>query len=403
MPSLSKKRRELLSRFQQPSEDDPHPSKSGVLLSDEIQFYAEHHHLIHPFERENLKPAAYELTLGDEYFLNGEYRSLGLQRDNDTVKIPPFEVAVLKTAEILCLPRYIIGRWNIKVRHAYSGLLWVGGPQVDPGWVGHLFCPIYNLSDKPVTLHIGDQIAVIDFVKTTPFDKAKSQNELLRYRYPPTRNIVQDFQIDDLRSALFTTAAQKLKEFEEAITTMTTRFTIFTQISFAVFALVISLLAIVSKVNADNLVLGTAVWGGMILMISIFAVLVVLFSNVPWRVGPLVYELYGRVMGDRAEDAMRFLRRRWWVGLVTSIVLAIAGAYGGYTILEPYFRDLRQQQLLTKSDLVPLEASLNIDLRHLSERLTRLEGTRYATVDDLETLKTTVEQSIQSVRSTTNK
>jgi hypothetical protein len=335
--------------------------------------------------------------------LNGEYRSLGPQSDKDTVRIPPFEVAVLKTAEILCLPRYIIGRWNIKVRHAYSGLLWVGGPQVDPGWVGHLFCPIYNLSDKPVTLHIGDQIAVIDFVKTTPFDKTKSKNALLRYPYPPTRNIMQDFQIDDLRSALFTTAGQKLKEFEEAITTMTTRFTIFTQISFAIFALVISLLAIVSKVNAENLVLGTAVWGGMILMISIFDTLVVLFSNVPWRVGPLVYELYGRVMGDRAEDAMRFLRRRWWVGLVTSIVLAIAGAYGGYTILEPYFRDLRQQQLLTKSDLVPLEASLNIDLRDLSERLTRLERSRNATVDDLETLKTTVEQLIQSLRSTTNK
>jgi deoxycytidine triphosphate deaminase len=232
MPSLSKKRRDLLSRFHPPSEHDPHPSKLGVLLSDEIQFYAEHHNLIWPFHRENLKPAAYELTLGDEYFLNGEYRSLG--SDNTTVRIPPFEVAVLKTAEILCLPRYIIGRWNIKVRHAYSGLLWVGGPQVDPGWVGHLFCPIYNLSDKPVTLRIGDQIAVIDFVKTTPFDETKSKAELLRYRYPPIRNIMQDFQIDGLRSALFTTAGQKLKDFEEAITTMTTRFTIFTQISFAI-------------------------------------------------------------------------------------------------------------------------------------------------------------------------
>src|SRR5437667_8631023 len=111
----------------------------------------------------------------------------------------------------------------------------------------------------------------------------------------------------------------------------------------------------------------------MILMISIFATLVVLFSNVPWRVGPLVYELYGRVMGDRAEDAMRFLRRRWWAGLVTSIVLATGGAYGGYIILEPYFRDLRQQHLLTKSDLVPLETSMSVNVRDLSERLTRLE------------------------------
>jgi hypothetical protein len=37
MPSLSEKRRDLLSRFHPPSEHDPHPSKLGVLLSDEIR------------------------------------------------------------------------------------------------------------------------------------------------------------------------------------------------------------------------------------------------------------------------------------------------------------------------------------------------------------------------------
>ena len=104
MPSLSTKRRELLSRFHQPSEDDPHPSKAGVLLSDEIKFYADYHNLIFPFDHDNLKPAAYELTLGDEYFLNGEYHSLESKSGTDTVRIPPFEVTVLKTAEILCLP-----------------------------------------------------------------------------------------------------------------------------------------------------------------------------------------------------------------------------------------------------------------------------------------------------------
>jgi hypothetical protein len=53
MPSLVKKRRDLLSKFHQPSEDDPHPSTLGVLLSDEIQFYVEHCNLICPFDRKN--------------------------------------------------------------------------------------------------------------------------------------------------------------------------------------------------------------------------------------------------------------------------------------------------------------------------------------------------------------
>lgn len=404
MPSLSNKRSHQLSELQQltPSEEDPHADRTGVLLSDEIQFYAEHCRLIVPFSKENLKPAAYELTVGDEYFLNGEYRLLGNTADDDTIiRIPPFEVAVLKTAEILCLPRYIIGRWNIKVKHAYSGLLWVGGPQVDPGWVGHLFCPIYNLSDKPVTLHVGDQIAVMDFVKTTPYDKRKSESELLRYPYPPSRKIIEDYQIDDLRSALFTNASQKLMEFEEEIRNMTTRFSTFTSLSFLIFALMISALAIIPKGNAENLALGTAIWGSLNFALSIFAVLIVLFSNVQRRVGPLVYQLYGRVMGDRAGVAMRFLRRRWWAGLVISILLSAGAGAGLYAVIEPNFRNLRGQLVLTKSDLTPVTGSLSHDLGQLSERLIRVEQSRTASADDLERVKADLEHQIESIRSST--
>jgi deoxycytidine triphosphate deaminase len=138
---------------------DPHSNIHGVLLSDEIELYVQNCNLIDPFDRANLKPAAYELTVGDEYFISGEFLTLeSAGKENSKIIIPPFEVAVLKTTELLCLPRYLIGRWNIRVKHAYSGLLWVGGPQVDPGYVGFLFCPIYNLSDKPVTLNVGDRL-----------------------------------------------------------------------------------------------------------------------------------------------------------------------------------------------------------------------------------------------------
>ncbi len=404
MPSLFNKRENQLSQLQQlpPSEEDPHADWPGVLLSDEIEFYAEHCKLIVPFNRDNLKPAAYELTVGDEYFLNGEYRSLDAAANGDSIiRIPPFEVAVLKTAEILCLPRYIIGRWNIKVKHAYSGLLWVGGPQVDPGWVGNLFCPIYNLSDKPVALHVGDQIAVMDFVKTTPYDKTKSTKELLRYLYPPNRRIIEDYQIDDLRSALFTNASQKLVEFEEEIRNMTARFQTFTSLSFLIFALMISALAIIPKGNAENLALGTAIWGSLNFALSVFAVLIVLFSNVQRRVGPLVYELYGRLMGDRASIAMRFLRRRWWAGLMISIVLSAGAGAGLYAVIEPNFRNLRGQLVLTKSDLEPVTGSLSRDLHQLSERLTRLEQSRIATADDLQRMKVDLEHQIASMRSNT--
>ena len=137
--------------------------------------------MISPFTIGNLKPAGYELTVGDEYFMSGEFLEL-----MDSVTILPFEVAVLKTGEILRLPRFMIARWNIRVTHAYAGLRSGSGrPQVDPGYVGHLFCPIYNLSDKPVTLSRGETLALMDFQKTSKFDKSKTKGELKRYDFPP--------------------------------------------------------------------------------------------------------------------------------------------------------------------------------------------------------------------------
>jgi hypothetical protein len=258
------------------------------------------------------------------------------------------------------------------VKHAYSGLLWVGGPQVDPGYVGHLFCPIYNLSDKEVTLHIGEAIALIDFVKTTPFD-AKSDSQFERYPFPPKRVIMQDYGIDELRSALFTRAGERLMEFEQEIRNQTTRVTIFIQISFAIFALVIGLLALISRTNAENLALGTAVLGGGTIAISVFALLVALSSHVGQRVGRLVYEQYGRLMGERASLAVRFVRRAWWAGMVIAVLLSLAGAYAVARLIDPFLVDYRQGQMLTKSDLGRFGDSIGSELRQLSNRVQRLE------------------------------
>ncbi len=162
---------ELLKKYDCPPKDDL--GTSGVLLSDEIEHYVYSFKLIDPFDCKNLDPAAYKLTIGDEYSIGGERKRLYDESGKNEITIPPFEVAIIKTYERVNLPRFLIARWNIKVSLAYKGLLWVGGPQVDPGYVGYLFCPIYNLSNNNVTLKYKDPIAVIDFVKTTPFKKEK--------------------------------------------------------------------------------------------------------------------------------------------------------------------------------------------------------------------------------------
>jgi cell division protein ZapA (FtsZ GTPase activity inhibitor) len=97
------------------------------------------------------------------------------------------------------------------VKWAYEGLLWVGAAQVDPGWVGHLFCPLYNLSNKEVVLRFGDPIALMDFVTTTPFRPADS----VPYIRPPKRVLLEEYQATELKSALYALATTTLKDFEE--------------------------------------------------------------------------------------------------------------------------------------------------------------------------------------------
>lgn len=154
-----------LPHFTKLSDDE-----TGVLLSDRIKLYCDEYQLIAPFDPERLRPAGYDLRVGHYYSIGGETKALN---DGMELVIGPYQVAIIETYETLNMPEFLIGRWNIRVARAYQGLLWVGGAQVDPGFRGHLCCPIYNLSTDPVSLGFGDNLAMIDFVTTTPYEEGK--------------------------------------------------------------------------------------------------------------------------------------------------------------------------------------------------------------------------------------
>jgi deoxycytidine triphosphate deaminase len=206
-----KKERERLDQLECPERDRSKAPPVGVLLSNEIERYVNEFKLIWPFSKDDqLKPAGYELSIGDEYVLGGEKRELS--KDGE-IRIPPFNVVVIKTAETINLPRFLIARWNVRVRWAYEGLLWVGAAQVDPGWVGNLFCPLYNLSNKEVVLRSGDPIALMDFVTTTEFKPGTSKV----YSRPPKRVLLEQYQAVDLKSALYTLATTRLDTYEKQL------------------------------------------------------------------------------------------------------------------------------------------------------------------------------------------
>ena len=159
-----------------------------VLLADEIKRLCQDpsQRMIVPFRPSQLRPASYQLTLGEQIHVGGEDKRLN--RTNGII-LEPHQVAVVCTREKLRIPRDIIARWSIRVRNIYEGLLWTGGPQVDPGWEGPLFCPIYNLAERTVVLKYGEPMFTIDFTRTTElgdtYRELKQKHEYSRIWFTP--------------------------------------------------------------------------------------------------------------------------------------------------------------------------------------------------------------------------
>jgi deoxycytidine triphosphate deaminase len=195
---------------------DPDPEvwkiwQGAVLLKDEIRRYCQEPiKLIAPFEDDPkfLKPSSYHLRLGNKYRVNGKDYELS---DNDRIlKIPPHGIAIVRTLEWVNIPGFLIGRWNLKVKVVYKGLIWVGSLQVDSGYQGFLFCPLYNLSNREQELVYKDPIFTIDFVRTTRFDE-NNGCELWHSKRPTYKLGELDYQ------RLTSAPAEQFKEMREDI------------------------------------------------------------------------------------------------------------------------------------------------------------------------------------------
>ena len=130
-----------------------------------------------------------------------------LDEDHPWLELEPYQNAIVQTYEQIRLPRFLIARWNFKVSMVYEGLLWTGALQVDPGWHGHLYCPIYNLADRSILLKYRQEMFAMDFVRTTKFYPTASKS------YNPKRGTLDDYDRHRLRSAPHS-AMEKVEKLE---------------------------------------------------------------------------------------------------------------------------------------------------------------------------------------------
>ena len=244
----------------------------AVLLDDEIRYYANHpkYPLIAPFVEDNLKPARYQLTLGPEARVGG--KTVRIDGKNPLV-IEPHQVAIVRTQEKLNLPRFLIARWNLTVDMVYRGLLWVGALQVDPGWVGYLPCPLYNLSNERVEINAGEKLFTIDFVRTTKF-----RDSNLRYPHPQ-RSMPQDPPINSYdRHNLHSGPYESLRDLESLTGFRNLAVALFGVMFTAIAAVVAAIGVIVARPIAPDNEQLLGVWPLTALCMSAFSLVLSTFS-----------------------------------------------------------------------------------------------------------------------------
>jgi len=157
--------------------NDPWPELQGMLNAEAITRYHEAvGGMIRPFDHSLLKPASYELTLGPRCMIEGREKVLTERMPH--LVVPQNSIVFVSMRQVLCLPHYIVGRFDLAIDFIYRGLLLGTGPQVDPGFQGALGCPLHNISNEDIQMRLDEPFAKIDFVKTVPrTDEVRSEWE----------------------------------------------------------------------------------------------------------------------------------------------------------------------------------------------------------------------------------
>lgn len=148
------------------------------------------------FKKDEQKPSgSYDLSVGDRHFLfqpDGNWKPVFLGDSNALKKansgidasfhlqssdngpeklvIPPFCSAIIELKETVDLYSVakkeglmIAGRFDLKLKAIYKGLISQQATQVEPCYRGKLYCFVHNLGKKEITLEKDSKVATIEF------------------------------------------------------------------------------------------------------------------------------------------------------------------------------------------------------------------------------------------------
>jgi len=101
--------------------------------------------------------------------------------------IPPFGSALVQLDEIIDTYSIaershllVVGRFDLKLSKVHQGLISQQATQIEPCYIGKLFCFLHNLSSKPIELEHASPLATIEFSYVSCFCNENKRNELIK-------------------------------------------------------------------------------------------------------------------------------------------------------------------------------------------------------------------------------
>ena len=182
----------------------------SVLNKSEILNLCETRQLIDPYDRRNIKYSSYDLRVGEEYRLSSQSRVSGVSR-NGSIEIPAHEICFILTEERITLPNDLCAFLFSRLEGMKRGYLMHPQPPIDPGYSGRLCILLHNLSNFTITLHRGQHIASIVFMKLSNAVENGYGFDQNDDRYQHGNNL-RDFIDDATYTSALTQIADKLKK-----------------------------------------------------------------------------------------------------------------------------------------------------------------------------------------------
>lgn len=131
-----------------------------MILSDgDLREAQEVYGLVHPFNPEHVQPASIDLTLGNEFIVNGAHYALSA-----ACPIAPREFLLATTVETVNVPPGLVAQINGRSTWARRGLIvHTTAGFVDPGFRGQLTLELYNVSADTLYIPLGERICQLVF------------------------------------------------------------------------------------------------------------------------------------------------------------------------------------------------------------------------------------------------